>query len=168
MDEGNALIDNSKAGELFENSSQWHPGLSTLGSVPGNLSIGTIPPNLQAVAQATAATIVDPDILVHDEGETDDEADEDMDEVDDVDDTFDEDVLDEEEEAQLAAFRLESSINKPIPQTTEADAISYPTEIEQILSNDNSISDAEDSNLPDLVEGPSAPQTDQQMLEGNA
>ena len=168
MDEGSTLIDNSKAGELVENNSQWHPGFSTLGSVPGNPSIGTIPPTPQAIAQATAATLADPDFLDHDEGETEDEMDEDMDETDDVDDAFDEDALDDDEEAQLAAFALESSINEPTSQAHTADAISYLTEVEQILSNDDFISAAAYSETPGLEEVSSASQTDRQTLGGNA
>ena len=176
VDEGNTLVDNSKAGELVENNSQWHPGFSTLGSVPGNLSIGMVPPIPHGVAQGTA--VADPDFLDHDEGETEDEADEDMDELDVVNDDSDEAALAAEEAAlaaeeaaQLAAFALESSANGPIPQAYTADAISYLSEVEHILSNDSFISDAEDSDIADfeemLSEG-SASQTDQQMLEGNA
>ena len=159
VEEGRTLIDNSKAGEFVENNSQWHPGFSNIGSVPGYL----VPPTPQTVAQATAATIADPDFLDHDESETEDESDEDMNEVDEVDDAFDEDALDVEEEAQLAAFASESLVNEPVPQAHTADAISYLTEVEHILSNESFISE-----LPDLGEVPSAPETDQQTLEGNA
>ena len=162
------MIDNSKAGELVENNSQWHPGFSTLGSVPGNLSIGNLPPTPQAIAQATAATLADTDFLDHDEGETEDEVDEDMDEIDDVDDAFDEDALDDEEEAQLAAFALESLINEPNPQTHTADGFSYLTEVDQISSNDDFISAAAYSETPGPEEVSSASQTDQQTLQGNA
>ena len=169
MDEGSTLIDNSKAGELVENNSQWHPGFSTLGSVPGSLSIGTLPPTPQAIAQATAATLAETDLLDSDEeAEMEDEVDEDMDEIDDVDDAFDEDALDDEEEAQLAAFALESSINEPNPQAHTADPFSYLTEVEQILSNDDFISAAAYSETPGLEEVSSASQTDQQRLQGNA
>ena len=149
-DEGNALIDNSEAGELVENNSQWHPAFSDIGSVPGNPSIGTVPPTTQTVAQATAATIADPDFLDDDEGETDDQADEDIDEIDDVDDAFDEDALDDEEEDLLAASSWD------------------PSEVEHMLSNHNYISsDSQDSVIPDLEEVPSEPLTYQQLLEGN-
>lgn len=179
MDEGNTVIDNSKAGELVENNSQWHP-LFSFDSVPGNLSISAVPLTAQTVAQATAATIADPDFLDHDEGETEDEANEDMDFfTDDVDEAFEAfEALDEEDEAQLAAFALESSIPEPIPQAHAAETMSSLTEdeqpvfeqieLEQLLSNDDFISDTEETDLPDLEEAPSAPQTDQQMLEGNA
>ena len=150
IDEGNALIDNSEAGELIENNSQWHPGFSDIGSVPGNPSIGTVPPTTQTVAQATAVTIADLDFLDDDEGETDDETDEDIDEIDDVDDAFDEDALDEEEEDLIAASTWEAS------------------EVEHIFSNQNFISsNSEDSELPDLEEVPSESLTYQQLLEGN-
>ena len=181
MDEGSTLIDNSKAGELVENNSQWHPGFSTLGSISGTLSLSVVAPAPQAVAQATA--VADSGFPDHDEGETEDEADEDIDEFDDVDDAFDEDALAEEtlaeetlaeealaeeEAAQLAAFALVSSANEPIPQAYPADADSYLSEVEHILSDDSFISDAGDSDTPDLEEMASAPQTDQQMLEGKA
>ena len=139
--------------------------------MPGTLSLSVVAPAPQAVSQATA--VADSDFPDHDEGETEDEADEDMDEFDDVDDAFDEEALAEEalaeeEAAQLAAFALVSSANEPIPQAYPADADSYLSEVEHILSDDSFISDAGDSDTPDLEEMASAPQTDQQMLEGKA
>lgn len=154
MDEGNALIDNSEAGELVENNSQWHPGFSDIGSVPGNLSIGTVPPTSQTVAQTTAVTIADPDFLDHDESETEDEADEDMDEIDDVDDAFDEDALDEED--LLQPFDLGALTSEPLLQAHNPDAVHvFPDE------GPFDLHDLEPIEMP-------APLTYEQLLEGNA
>ena len=163
MDEQNTLINNSEAGELIENNSQWHPGFSTLGSVPGTHSTGTLPPTLEPTAQASAASIADQDFLTEDEAEVEDEADEEMDEIDDVDDAFDEDAMDDDEEADSTAFEV-TSTNEANPQSLLA-AIS--TEVDHLLSDDNLFSEAEDSELPELEEMFVAQQTDQQTAEGN-
>ena len=168
LEKGNILIDNSKAGELLENNSQWHPGFSNIGSVPGNPPTVTVPPTPQTIAQASAAMIADPDFLDHDESESEDEADEDMDEIDEVDDSFDANLLNNVDEAQFAAFALQSMTNGPTPQAHTANAISYFLEADQISSDSDSDSGAAYSGMPDLEVAPSAPETDEQTQKGIA
>lgn len=131
VDENNVLIDNSEAGGSVYNNSQRHPGFSAVGSVPGMLTTGMIPPALQTAGQAAAATSADQDV----EDEMDDEM---------LDDAFDEDALDEDEDALDAA------------------------EVEPILSDESSVLESEDSELPDLEELPVADQTHQPTTEAAA
>ena len=166
VDKRNTLIDNSKAGELVENNSQWHPGFSNIGSVPGYPSFVTVPPTPQTIAQASAPTIADPEFLGHDESETEDEADEDMDDIDDVDDAIDFGALDDEDDAQAAAFALQSLINGPTPQAHTTDGISFFQQAEQMSSDDDFNSGAAYSGMPDLEVASPAPETDEQMLKG--
>ena len=152
MDESNTLINNSEAGLSVHNNSQWHPGFSTLGSVPGMLPTGTMPPAIQTAGQAAAAISPDQDFEIEDEAEDEDEVDEEMDETDYLDDAFDEDALDEDEDA--------------IPPSVFSHTVDA-TENYHLPSGESSIPESEDSDLPDLEEIPVIDQTDQQMTEGN-
>lgn len=165
MDESNTLIDNSEAGELVHNNSQWHPGFSALGSVPG-----TITPAVQIAVQAAAATPAEQDLEIEDEDEDEDEdeADEEMDEIDNIDDAFDEDALDEGEDSGPAAFGealfldtfglMPPDVLLHTPQAANA---------EQSMSDETSILEDDYSDLPDLEEMPVAEQTDHQATAGN-
>lgn len=172
MNERVTLIDNSEAGKSVHNNSQWHPGFSALASVPGMLPgmlpIGTIPPALETAVHAAAATIADQDLEIEDEDEA--EADEEMDEVDDSDDDFDEDTLDEGEEAHIMATG-EASLVEPSHAfgVIPPNPLSYTVnaaEVEQFLSDENSILEDEDSDLPDVEEISVADHTDQQTPDG--
>lgn len=167
VDESNTLIDSSEAGELVRDNSQWHPGFSAMGSVPGMLPNGTIA--LQTGVQATAVTTADQDFEIEDEGEdesedeSEGEADEEMHDIDNLDDAFDEDPPDEGEEGDVTALLAVDLgvISSQLSDTPGA------AEIEQLLPDENGQSEDEDSDLPDLEEIPVADQTDQQTTEGN-
>lgn len=142
--------------------------------LPGMLPIGTIPPALETAVHAAAATIADQDLEIEDEAEAEDEdeaeADEEMDEVDDSDDDFDEDALDEGEEAHIMATG-ETSLFEPshafgvIPPNPFSYTVNA-AEVEQFLSDENSILEDEDSDLPDVEEISVADHTDQQTPDG--
>ena len=166
MDESNTLIDNSEVGELVHNNSQWHPGFSALGSVPGVLPTGTAAP---ATVQATAITTADPDLDMDDqvEDETDEEMDEmddlvDEDDEDDEDDLDDEDSLDEDEDADLMALGAAVTVGAALMVDPTLDA----AEVGQLFSDEDIITDDDDSDLPDLEEVPMAEQTGQPAPEG--
>ncbi len=148
--ETNTLIDNSEAGELVQNNSQWHPGFTGLGSVPGVLPTGTIPPALPTGVQAAMATTVDQNSEIEDEDE--DEANEEMDEIDNFDDALSEDSID--------AFLGQAL---PLQMSYTLD----PAEVEQSLSEENSTLDDEDSDVPDLEDIPMADPNNQQATQGN-
>ena len=154
MDESNTLIDNSEVGELVHDNSQWHPGFSALGSVPGVLPAGTATP---ATAQATEITTADPDLEMDDQA--DDETDEEMDEIDGLDDEDDEDSPDENEETALGAAVTVGGALAVDPTLDAAD-------VGQLLSNEDITSDDDDSDLPDLEDDPMAEQTGQPAPEG--
>ena len=163
MNESSTLIDNSEAGELVQNNSQWHPGFSALGSVPGMAPTHAVPLILQTTGQAPAATNADQAVWIEDEIE--DEVDEEMDEID-VD-GFDANVLENiaalEEfvnEANLQPYAVEAGPSDPLSHTLD------PTETEHLLSDGSTVSEDEDSDLPDLGNVPGAHQADQQMVEG--
>lgn len=163
MDESNTLIDNSEAGELVHNNSQWHPGLSALGSVPAVLATGTIPPVPQTAVPTAAGTPVDQDLEIGEEDE--DEADEEIDDIASLNDASDEDALDEGEEADVTALG-EALLAEP----TFANQLSYTldaAEVEQLLPDENSTLEDEDSDLPDLEDVPVADQTNEQTTQGN-
>ena len=165
MDESNTLIDCSEAGELVHNNSQWHPGFSALGSVPGTVPNGTMPPALETAVQATAVTVADQDLETEDEAEeeAEDQAGEEMDETDNFDDAYDEDALNEGEE-------VDPTNVSGVDQGTTSNQLSHipdATEAEQLLPNESPLSGIEDSDLPDLEEIPVADQIDQQTTEGN-
>ena len=158
------MIDNLQAGELVHNNSQWHPGDSALGSVPGLLPTGMITPALQTPIQTAAATSADQNLETEDEAEVDEE----MDEIDNLDAAFDEDALDEGEEADAPASEEALlvdifGVNVPSQLAQILDAV----EVEQLLSDENSAWEDEDYHLPDLEELSVAEQTDQQTSEGN-
>lgn len=162
-DESNTLVDNSKAGELVHNNSQWHPGFTGLGSVPGVLPTGTIPHALPTGVQATMATTVDQNSEIGEEDE--DEANEEMDEIANFDDALNEDSLDEDEETGDTAFGA-SLLGEP----TLPNQLSYtldPAEVEQLLSDENSALDDEDSDVPDLEDISMADPKNQQTTQGN-
>lgn len=115
------------------------------------LSTGTLPPALQTAGQAAAIT-ADQDVEIEDEAEDEDEADEDMDETDNLDDAFDEDALDEDGDA--------------IPPNVLSHTLDA-AEVDHLISDESSIPESEDSDLPDLEEIPVTDQTDQQTTEGN-
>lgn len=163
MDESSTLIDNSEAGELVQNNSQWHPGFSALGSVPGMAPTHAVPLVLQTTGQAPAATNADQAGWIEDE--TEDEADEEMDEVD-VD-GFDANVL--ENIAALQEFVNEANLQPYAVEAGPSDPLSHtldPTETEHLLSDGSTVSEDEDSDLPDLGNVLGAHQADQQMVEG--
>ena len=157
MEESSTLIDNSEAGELVQNNSQWHPGFSALGSVPGMAPTHAVPLILQTTGQAPAATNADEAVWTEDE--TEDEADEEMDEVD-VD-GFDANVL--ENIVALGEFVNEANLAGP------SDPLSHtldPAGTEHLLSDGSTVSEDEDSDLLDFGNVPGAHQADQQMVEG--
>ena len=158
------MIDNSQAGELVHNNSQWHPGDSALGSMPGSLPTGTITPALQTPMQTAAATPADQNLETENEAEVDEE----MDEIDNLDAAFDEDALDEGEgtdapasEEALLVDIFGVNLPNQLSQTLGA------AEVEQLLSDENNVWEDEDSDLPELEEISVAEQTDQQTSEGN-
>ena len=160
MDESNTLIDNSEVGELIHDNSQWHPGFSALGSVPGVLPTGTATP---ATVQATGITATDSDLEMDDQA--DDETDEEMDETDatdGLDDEDDEDFPDENEEADLMASGAAVTVGGALTVDPTLDA----PDVGQLFSNDGITTDDDDSDLPDLEEVPSAEQTGQPAPEG--
>ena len=163
MEESSTLIDNSEAGELVQNNSQWHPGFSALSSVPGMAPTHAVPLILQTTGQAPAATNADQAAWIEDE--TEDEADEEMDEVD-VD-GFDANVLENivalgefVNEANLQPYAVEAGPSDPLSHTLD------PTGTEHLLSDGSTVSEDEDSDLLDLENVPGAHQADQQMAEG--
>ncbi|CAD6579299.1 MAG: hypothetical protein ASARMPREDX12_009120 [Alectoria sarmentosa] len=165
VDGSSAVIDNLQAGELVHNNSQWHPGDSALGSVPGLLPTGMITPALQTPIQTAAATSADQNLETEDEAEVDEE----MDEIDNLDAAFDEDALDEGEEADAPASEEALlvdifGVNVPSQLAQILDAV----EVEQLLSDENSAWEDEDYHLPDLEELSVAEQTDQQTSEAAA
>ena len=151
VDESNTLIDNSEAGELVHNNSQWHPGFSALGSVPGVLPTGTIPPVPQTAVPAVAGTPVDQDLEIGEEDE--DEADEEMDDIASLNDASDADSLD--------VPALEPTFPNQLSYTLDA------AEVEQLLPDENSALEDGDFDLPDLEEVPEADQINQQTSQGN-
>ena len=157
MDESNTLIDNSEVGELVHDNSQWHPGFSALGSVPGVLPAGTATP---ATAQAPEITTADPDLEMDDQA--DDETDEEMDEMDDLDDEDDEDSPDENEEADLMALGAAVTVGGALMVDPTLDA----ADVGQLFSNEDITTGDDDSDLPDLEDDPMAEQTGQPAPEG--
>lgn len=117
-----------------------------------------IPP---ATVQATAATMADQDFEIDDEAE--DEVDEQMDEIDNPDNAFDEDALNEGGEADPTAFgdALLASPPNQLTYTLEG------ADVEQLLSDDNSIMEDDNSDLPELEEVSVEGQIDQSTAEGN-
>ena len=154
MDESNTLIDNSEVGELVHDNSQWHPGFSTLGSVPGVLPTGTATP---ATVQTTEITTADPDLEMDDQA--DDETDEDMDDLDDEDDG---DSSDEIEEAELTALGAAVTVGGALMVDPTLDA----ADVGQLFSNEDITTSDDDSDLPDLEEVPMAEQTGQPAPQG--
>ncbi|KAL9067824.1 MAG: hypothetical protein Q9161_006642 [Pseudevernia consocians] len=140
-----------QAGELVHNNSQWHPGFSALGSVPGVLPTGTIPPVPQTAVPAVAGTPVDQDLEIGEEDE--DEADEEMDDIASLNDASDADSLD--------ATALEPTFPNQLSYTLDA------VEVEQLLPGENSALEDGDFDLPDLEEVPEADQINQQTSQGN-
>ena len=154
MDESNTLIDNSEVGELVHDNSQWHPGFSALGSVPGVLPTGTATP---ATVQATEITTADPYLDTDDQA--DDETDEEMEDLDDEDDG---NSLDENEDADLMALGDTGTVGGASMVDPTLDA----ADDGQLFSNEDITTDDDDSDLPDLEEVPMAEQTGQPALEG--
>ena len=154
MDESNTLIDNSEVGELVPDNSQWHPGFSALGSVPGVLPTVTATP---ATVQATEITTADPDLEMDDQA--DDETDEEMDDLDDED---DEDSSDEIEEAELMALGAAVAVGGALMVDPTLDV----ADVGQLFSNEDITTSDDDSDLPDLEEVPMAEQTGQPAPQG--
>ena len=92
VDENNNLIDN-----MVHDNSQWHPGFSALGSVPGTLPTGPMPLALQPAAVTTA------DLSLESEDEADEEVNEEPDDLDILDGAFDGDAVDDGEETDVLA-----------------------------------------------------------------
>lgn len=172
MDESNTLIDNSEAGELVPDNSQWHPGFSALGSVPGMLPTGTLHPTLQTVAQAGAGTTPDED--PESEIDAEDEEDEEMDDDDNLvnfDDALEEDALGGFVAPTGEGLDVNIGVQPPAPEIYPPNPLSHPPEapeFESSLSNEDSTLSEEDSDLPDLEEIPAEDQNEQQMNQGNA
>lgn len=109
------------------------------------------------------ATTVDQNSEIGDEDE--DEANEEMDEIANFDDALNEDSLDEDEETGVTAFGA-SLLGEP----TLPNQLSYtldPAEVEQLLSDENSALDDEDSDVPDLEDISMADPNNQQTTQGN-
>lgn len=169
MDESNTLIDNSEAGELVHDNSQWHPGFSALGSVPGMLPNGTLPPTLQTATQAGAGTTPDED--PESEIDAEDEEDEEMDDDDNLDDAFEDDALGGIVAPTGGGSAVNIGLQPPAPEIFPPNPSSHPPdapELESLLSNEDSTLLDEDSDLPDLEEIPVEDQNEQQMNEGNS
>ena len=169
MDESNTLIDNSEAGELVQDNSQWHPGFSALGSVPGMLPTGTLHPTLQIATQAGAGTSPDED--PESELDAEDEEDEEMDDDDNFDDAFEEDALVGTVAPTGGGLDVNVGLQSPAPEISPPNPFSHPPEppdFESLLSNEDSTLSEEYSDLPDLEEIPVEDQNEQQTDEGNA
>ena len=152
VDENNTLIDNSEAGELVHNNSQWHPGFSALGSVPGVLPTATLPPTFQPAMQAEAATT--PDEEPENEGDDVDEEDEEMDDDDNFNDAFDED-LDEGGAAIEEASVVDLNLQPPAPGGVSPNPLHHASEVPEFVSfqsNEDSTLSEEESDLLDLEE----------------
>ena len=169
MDDKNILIVNSEAGEIVHDNSQWHPGFSAFGSVPQITPTGTTPPALQTAVQAAAVTPTDQDLGTEEgtEDESEDEADEEIDEIDDLDDAFDEDALDESADADISAFGEAILENFGATSTGVSSHTLEAAEVEQSMSDEDSILLDEYSDLPELEEIPVADQINHQVTEGN-
>ena len=154
MDESNTLIDNSEVGELVHDNSQWHPGFSALGSVPGVLPAGMATP---ATVQATENTSTDQGLEMDDQA--DDETDEEMDDLDDED---DDDTPDEDEEANLMLTGSAVTVGAALMVDPTLDA----ADVGQLFSNEDITTEDDYSDLPDLEEDPMAEQTGQPAPEG--
>lgn len=173
MDESNTLIDNSEAGELVHNNSQWHPGFSALGSVPGMLPTETLTPTLQTVAQAGPNTIPDedPESEIDTVNEEYDEMDEEMDDEDSFDDdAFEEGTLDEGVTALGTTSDISISFQPTAPGITPPDPLSHTPDAPENASlplNETLTLSSDDSDLPDLEDESVEDPHEQQTTEGN-
>ena len=162
------MIDNSEAGELVQNNSQWHPGFSALGSVPGMLPNGTLPPTPQTATQAGADASPDEDSEF--EIDAEDEEDDEMDDDDDLDDAFEEDALGGIVAPTGGGSVVNIGLQPPATEISPPNPLSPTPEPPDfsLVSNEDSTLSEEDSDLPDLEEIPVEDQNEQQMNEGNA
>lgn len=178
VDESNTLIDNSEASELVHNNSQWHPGFSALGSVPGMLPTETLASTIQNATQQNptqvgpSTTPEDPESDIDAVDDEDDEMDEEMDDEDSFDyDAFEEGTLDEGVAAIEGTLDAHIGFQPPAPAILPPNPVSHTPEapeITSLVSNEDFTLSEDDSDLPDLEEVSVGDQHEQQTTEGNA